>query len=713
MAPGSSSCSSSSSESTSKSFTNSAWNEQKNKQQVEGKPSLDPYYLVAATAAAAAAAADLERTPVSGHSDSTTSTSLREHYYHHDKLLEKRIYPNLLYRYPTHQSPIVTTVTTATSGEESTDASALPKTELETAVLADCISTNFMFAHLPNDQQQFVLECFEKIRVRDHEIIFRQGTPAEYCYLLFQGEVDVEVNGSILVEASPDDNTRGEKYQVLGELALLTASSHSSTVKATTDCILFRLSRAHFQKALSPPEILSGSIEERIQLVKRACPPELLEYLEDDELALKRLVAGMTSRSFVQGEVLSQASGIVGFVIIAKGLAIATMEGKGYEDLSIGPGEAQSSYGWRMFAKDARVERRIVAASDGQALILTKEAFANAFGSHGGAPLLEHLAKKRLARIQLQQVPVFKDSELDTKQCDGLLDLMHHCEYSHSQDEIIMKAGQRAEAAMYFVREGCVTLEMNKGTTKQRIEKGSFFGEKNMLLDQNRDGQKHHVSRSLVTAIAHPNTKVDILYLEECRKVVNTRLLGLGHAPVSAINTSLQWSDIKRHKMLGSGSFGQVWLASIPSQDGCDATKDNKQMVALKVQSKHQIVQAGAVNRIMAECNVLASLHSPFVIRLYSALQDDGRLYMITSLLQGGELESLIPEDGLSEGSAKFYAAGILEGLTYMHRHHIVHRDIKPGNVLIDEKGYPVLIDMGFGKCMAVVSYSSMRKRLL
>jgi len=632
---------------------------------------------------------------------SLESTTLNESDDIQSKLLKKRSYPNLLYTYPTQKS-LIGGPSGAGQEDSSTPgpgdaASPTHKTELEKAVLSDCISTNFMFSHLPNEQQNHVLRCFEKFKVRDHEILYRQGDQSDYCYMLFQGDVDVEVDGT-KVKPSKNPEDRGEKYQIFGELALLTASPHKATIKATTPCIFFRLKRSDFQKALSPTEALPEGMDERMKILKRACPPELLEYLEDDEAALKKLVTGMTSRSFSKGEVLSQSSDIVGFVIIAKGLAVATMEGKGYDDLSIGPGEAQTSYGWRMFASDARVERRIVAASDGEALILTKEAFANAFGNHGGAPVLEHLANKRQARIQLQQIAVFKDSALDTKQCDGLLDLMHHCEYSHTKDEIIMKAGQKVEAAMHFVREGCVTLELNKGQTKQRIEKGSFFGEKNMLLDQNKDGQKHFRFRSPVTAIAHPNTKVDILYLEDCRKVVNTRLLGLGHAPVSAINSFIQWSDIKRHKMLGTGSFGQVWLASIPNQDGSSMDGHERQIVALKVQSKHQIVQASAVDRTIAERNILASLHSPFVIRLYSTFQDDCRLYMIMSLLQGGELESLIPEDGLPEASAKFYAAGILEGLTYMHRHHIIHRDVKPGNVLIDEKGYPVLIDMGFGE---------------
>lgn len=88
-----------------------------------------------------------------------------------------------------------------------------------------------------------------------------------------------------------------------------------------------------------------------------------------------------------------------------------------------------------------------------------------------------------------------------------------------------------------------------------------------MLLNQNKDGQKHFEFRSPMTAIAAANTKDDILYLDECRQVVNTTLLGLGQpTTVSAIDDTIQWSDLTRHILLGTGSFGQVWLASTPSE---------------------------------------------------------------------------------------------------------------------------------------------------
>ena len=110
-----------------------------------------------------------------------------------------------------------------------------------------------------------------------------------------------------------------------------------------------------------------------------------------------------------------------------------------------------------------------------------------------------------------------------------------------------------------------------------------------------------------MTAIAHgPRTIVDVLYLEECRTVVNTTLLGLGNAVTLGENdATIQWADIKRHSLLGTGTFGQVWLASIPRpKQVIDRIKEEEEqtptndeperlIVALKVQSKYQVVESG------------------------------------------------------------------------------------------------------------------------
>lgn len=68
----------------------------------------------------------------------------------------------------------------------------------------------------------------------------------------------------------------------------------------------------------------------------------------------------------------------------------------------------------------------------------------------------------------------------------------------------------------------------------------------------------------------------------------------------------------------------------------------------------------------------MAKLDHPFVCKLVASYQDDACIYMLLALVQGGELLNLIQGGesygGLPESAAKFYAAGIAEGLTYMHR---------------------------------------------
>lgn len=99
----------------------------------------------------------------------------------------------------------------------------------------------------------------------------------------------------------------------------------------------------------------------------------------------------------------------------------------------------------------------------------------------------------------------------------------------------------------------------------------------------------------------------------------------------------------------------------------------------------------------------MQQLHHPFLINLVQTYQDKQYVYMLLGLVQGGELFSLLHQtsyDGISEKDAKFYAAGVIEGLSHMHRRHILYRDLKPENVLIDSEGYPVIVDFGFGKLL-------------
>jgi protein kinase A len=155
--------------------------------------------------------------------------------------------------------------------------------------------------------------------------------------------------------------------------------------------------------------------------------------------------------------------------------------------------------------------------------------------------------------------------------------------------------------------------------------------------------------------------------------------------------------DVIKHQLLGSGAFGEVWLVSHRNNATPFALKQlNKRKVIDK--SKHQGHAAAR------EKDVMASLDHPFVIKLLSTFQDDNNLYMVMDFVQGGDLFSVIHTetyDGIPDVEARFYAACILEALDYLHENFILHRDVKPENILIDRSGYCVLADFGFAKRIA------------
>ena len=700
--------------------------------------------------------------------------------------------------YPTASSPLI-----QQSNDDDVVVTQQPKTELEKKVLSDCLSNHFLltgrsdstnrrssyiYTVTPGEKEEkdcdadggslvmveTLVNRFERVNFRRNEIVFEEGDPANYLYVLYRGDVLTRTrNEGTGTAVSPDSKDNGDdddnkedenekeeggddKYTILGELELLTnLKYYKKTTKATSQsCTLFRLSandfRSYFlpqhQQLLSPSHQQTLEVQEQLEeerlmgLLRNTLPAELSSYFfpDDDEdndyhiQLWKRLLSERKVRNFRKGDILiHKTKPLHALVMVTDGLVVSsnnTAGGVSYEELRIGQGEARTSFGWQSVLKmtntsnatERTMTGTIRAETDGQAFIFSKQLFESVFcnlyysnhddhqhNHRGGQSLLldvQQLSHLRWKRTQMQQIMVFKDSILDSTHIDGLLDIMHHCEYT--KDETIFKAGEKVEAAMYFVREGSVRLKLNKGGGIQIIENGGYFGEKNMLLDQNTSGHKNHYIPSTMTAFSSSaSTKIDVLLLEECRRVVNTTILGLGrNAAVNTIDDTVQWSSLKRHKLIGQGSFGQVWLASIRKStetgiDGEDTTNRTKgRAVALKVQAKYPLVQAGAAERLVAERNIMASLNSPFIIRLFNSFQDDYRLYMVTSLLPGGELESILPERGLSENSAKFYAAGILEAITYLHRKHIIHRDVKTDNVLLNDKGYPVLIDMGFGK---------------
>ena len=267
---------------------------------------------------------------------------------------------------------------------------------------------------------------------------------------------------------------------------------------------------------------------------------------------------------------------------------------------------------------------------------------------------------------------------------------------------VIFEEGESTFSTLYIVRDGQVKLTSTSSEeyNGKIINEGGFFGE-DMLMRDAKTGENKSTPtfKANYTATVMEDCTVGLLTLEECRTIFDTTKMGKSSPSFrreSIKNEDISLKSLKRHAILGAGTFGQVWLVSRTSSDG------NRKAYALKIQSKYELIRNSQATGVVQEKNIMAQLSHPFIINMVTTFQDKRLVYMLLGLVQGGELFSIMHKasfDGIPEKDTKFYAAGIFEGLSYMHRRHILYRDLKPENVLIDETGYPVIVDLGFGKC--------------
>ncbi|RLN73229.1 hypothetical protein BBO99_00009505 [Phytophthora kernoviae] len=145
------------------------------------------------------------------------------------------------------------------------------------------------------------------------------------------------------------------------------------------------------------------------------------------------------------------------------------------------------------------------------------------------------------------------------------------------------------------------------------------------------------------------------------------------------------------HRIVGQGGFGKV--------NAVVRKKANPpKWLAMKTLSKAMVVNRNCVSMIWNERNLLTQIRSPLIVRMHHTFQDPYNCYVVMDLLLGGDLKyhlRFTRKEGFPELEAKFYMAGILLSLEYLHGLKILHRDVKPENVILDDKGYPRLTDLG------------------
>ncbi|XP_022020720.1 probable serine/threonine protein kinase IREH1 isoform X1 [Helianthus annuus] len=161
-------------------------------------------------------------------------------------------------------------------------------------------------------------------------------------------------------------------------------------------------------------------------------------------------------------------------------------------------------------------------------------------------------------------------------------------------------------------------------------------------------------------------------------------------SPIHSSKDRTSIDDFEIIKPISRGAFGRVFLAK---------KRTTGDLFAIKVLKKADMIRKNAVESILAERDILISVRNPFVVRFFYSFTCRENLYLVMEYLNGGDLYSLLRNLGcLDEDVARVYIAEVVLALEYLHSLQVVHRDLKPDNLLIAHDGHIKLTDFGLSK---------------
>ena len=145
---------------------------------------------------------------------------------------------------------------------------------------------------------------------------------------------------------------------------------------------------------------------------------------------------------------------------------------------------------------------------------------------------------------------------------------------------------------------------------------------------------------------------------------------------------------------LGRGAMGIVYKAEDPNLD---------RVVALKTIIVDPDTEGAGEyrKRFLLEAKAAGKLNHPNIVTTFDYGEQDGLAYLAMELLEGTDLRSRLMEEALPAAEAVEIARQVAEGLAYAHERGVVHRDIKPGNIMLNDQGQAKIMDFGLARMRA------------
>ncbi|XP_041643906.1 cGMP-dependent protein kinase 1 [Cheilinus undulatus] len=275
---------------------------------------------------------------------------------------------------------------------------------------------------------------------------------------------------------------------------------------------------------------------------------------------------------------------------------------------------------------------------------------------------------------------------------DVIMKLCDLTEQTHFSDgDYIIRQGSTGDT-FYIISKGQVKVTEKKPGHDEQIVlsqlcDGQWFGEKALWGEDART----------VNVIASGDVTCLVIDRETFKEIIDGLVFDRSHELQQSQESKIEsdkdpdllsssiLSDFQIICTLAIGEFGHVDLVQLRSYSQC--------LFAMRVLKKKLILNNGQREHILEEGRILMEARCPFIARLHKTFRDTSCLYILTEACLGGDLCCLLKDRGyLDECSARFYTACVIEALTFLHCRGVIYRDVKPENVVLDQRGYAKLI---------------------
>jgi CRP-like cAMP-binding protein len=543
---------------------------------------------------------------------------------------------------------------------------AFPKTAAQRDLINTALDQNFVFANLTEDERSLLINAMERQEIKANFNVIKQGDDGDFFYIIEKGSFTVAVD-DVQVSSLSD----GKSF---GELALIYNTPRQATVKSAGASVVFALDRHTFRY------ILAKSSADRSQEIQTALSKvSILSSLQPDQIAKVSEVVEIIVFDKGQTIIKKGSEGNI-FYMVKTGSVRVNDGGAGiFNEHTLGAGHY---FGERALMTGEPRAANVIADTKCLIMALDRESFNSVLG-----PLREVVDHNLNMRV-LENIPLFENLTAREKS-----KVSRSFEFeTFTEGQVIIREGDKGRK-FYIIKDG--TAKVMKGNSQvATLEAGQYFGEMALLDDEERKASIVAVQTVECFVLDRPTfnrimgSLKDILARDRAERDKTLNELETGSNTLK-----IKFEDLNAIAVLGAGTFGRVSLVQEKGK------KDH--VYALKALIKSEIVLHKQEANVIQEKNVMLHSNHPFILRLYATFKDQARLYMLLEFVQGGELFTVVhtaTSDGVPASQAKFYGAGVLLGLCYLHSKDIAYRDMKPENCLIDADGYPKVVDFGFAK---------------